>query len=66
MLSASGSSNTFAARFAIAFIENQLGLGALASSTAEMLLPAAATLAVQSLAVYLRARDANLIGYQLG
>jgi len=48
---------TFAVRAGLSFGEHQLGLGGTVPSTAEIFLPAAATVAVQGLVVYLRSLD---------
>jgi hypothetical protein len=51
---------TFAAKVVLSVVEVKFGLAAFASSSAELLLPAAATIAAQYLVVFLRARDAGL------
>jgi len=51
---------TFAVKIALLVLERQIGLGSLASSTAETWLPAAATLGTQTLVAYLRSQDQRL------
>jgi hypothetical protein len=48
---------TLAVKVGISLFESRVGLGTLAGSNAEIWLPAAATIAVQSLVVYLRSLD---------
>ncbi len=54
---------TIAVKFALSFAEVRFGLATAASisSTAEALIPAAATLAAQSLVVFLRAQDQRVV-----
>jgi hypothetical protein len=52
---------TFALKIGLSVAERQLGLGSLAASNAEIWLPAAATLAAQTVVVYLRAQDQRLV-----
>ena len=52
---------TFAVKISLSIAERQIGLGGLASSNAEIWLPAAATLAAQTLVVYLRGQDQRLV-----
>jgi hypothetical protein len=52
---------TFAVKALLSVVELDFGLAAVASSTAELLLPAAATIAAQYLVVYLRARDGGQV-----
>ena len=52
---------TIAVKIVLAFVEQKAGLGLGASSGAELMIPTAATLGVQSLVVYLRAHNRRLI-----
>jgi hypothetical protein len=52
---------TFAVKIGVSMVERQMGLGSLTTSTAEIWLPAAATIAAQTAVVYLRARDQQLV-----
>jgi len=51
---------TFAVKIGLIVLERQIGLGNLASSSAETWLPAAATLGAQTLVAYLRSQDQRL------
>jgi hypothetical protein len=52
---------TFAVKIVLAIVEQKAGLGLGTGSGAELTIPAAATLGVQSLVVYLRAHNRRLI-----
>jgi hypothetical protein len=51
---------TFAVKIGLSAFERQIGLGSLASSNAGIWLPAAVTLATQTLIAYLRSQDQRL------